>query len=150
MRVHHPYGIEALTRTDSEAPVPAPPFKVFSVRNDRSGTTLATRARLASSYWDRLMGLMGRKGIEEGGGLFITRSASIHSFFMRFRFDAVFIDRDNRVVTVVPAMRQWWIAFGGRGAKDVIELPAGIAASTGTQRGDLLVFEAAEAEGAPI
>ena len=130
--------------------MPAPPLNEFSVRNAGRGTTLATRARLASSYWDRLMGLMGRKRIEDGGGLFITRSASIHSFFMRFRFDAVFIDRENRVVSVVPAMRQWWIAFGGRGAKDVIELPAGVAASTGTQRGDLLVFEAADAESAPV
>lgn len=129
--------------------MPAPPLNEFSVRNAGRGMTLATRARLASSYWDRLMGLMGRKRIEDGGGLFITRSASIHSFFMRFRFDAVFIDRENRVVSVVPAMRQWWIAFGGRGAKDVIELPAGVAASTGTQRGDLLVFEAADAESAP-
>jgi uncharacterized membrane protein (UPF0127 family) len=119
-------------------------LKVLSVRNADRGTTLATRARLASSYWDRLMGLMGRKRIDEGGGLFITKSASIHSFFMRFRFDAVFIDRENRVVSVTPSMRQWWVAFGGRGAKDVIELPAGVAAATGTQRGDLLEFAAAE------
>jgi uncharacterized membrane protein (UPF0127 family) len=60
---------------------------------------------------------------------------------MRFRFDAIFIDRDNRVTKVVPAMRQWWLAFGGRGAKDVIELPAGVAERTATQAGDTLVFE---------
>jgi len=105
---------------------------------------LGTRVRVASSFIDRLLGLMMRAGIREGGGIFITRSASIHSFFMRFRFDAVFIDADNRVTRIVPAMRQWWVAFGGRGAKDVIELPAGIAASTGTQPGDLLTYEAAD------
>ena len=62
---------------------------------------------------------------------------------MRFRFDAIFIDRENRVVKIVPAMRQWRIAFGGRGAKDVIELAAGVAEQTGTQPGDALVFEEA-------
>ncbi len=116
-------------------------LKVFSVRNTERGTLLASRARLASSYTARFFGLMGRKGVEDGGGILLTKTASIHSFFMRFRFDAVFIDRENRVVKVVPAMRQWWLAFGGRGAKDVIELPAGVAERTGTQAGDLLSFE---------
>jgi uncharacterized membrane protein (UPF0127 family) len=86
---------------------------------------------------------MGRKGVDDGGGILLAKSASIHSFFMRFRFDAIFIDRDNRVTRVVPAMRQWRVAFGGRGAKDVIELPAGVAEHTGTQPGDTLAFEEA-------
>ena len=115
-------------------------LKVFSVRNADRGTVLATHAWLASSFAARLFGLMGRRGVDEGGGLLLTRSTSIHSFFMRFRFDAVFINREDRVVKVVPAMRQWWVAFGGRGAKDVLELPAGVAAATKTQPGDLLVF----------
>lgn len=117
-------------------------LKVFSVKNVDRGTTLATQARLASSYSARFFGLMGRKRIDDGGGLLLTKTASIHSFFMRFRFDAVFIDRENKVVKIVPAMRQWWIAFGGRGTKDVIELPAGVAEQTGTQPGDVLSFEA--------
>jgi uncharacterized membrane protein (UPF0127 family) len=116
--------------------------RVFSVRNADRGTVLATRAKLASSYVDRLFGLMGRKGVEDGGGILLTKSSSIHSFFMRFRFDAIFLDRDGRVVKIVPAMRQWWIAFGGRGAKDTLELPAGVAAATNTQPGDRLQFEA--------
>jgi len=116
-------------------------LRVFSVRNADKGTVLARRARLASSFASRLFGLMGRKGVEEGGGLLLTRSASIHSFFMRFRFDAVFLDREARVVKIVPGMRQWWVAFGGRGAKHVLELPAGVAAATGTQPGDVLAFE---------
>ena len=69
-------------------------LKVFSIRNTDRGTTLATRARLASSHSSRFFGLMGRKGVEDGGGLLLAKSASIHSFFMRFRFDAIFIDRE--------------------------------------------------------
>lgn len=116
-------------------------LRSFSVRNADKGTTLVTRGKLASSFVSRFFGLMGRRGVEDGGGLLITSSASIHSFFMRFRFDAIFIDRDGRVVKIVPAMRQWWFAFGGRGAKDVLELPAGVAERTSTERGDLLTFE---------
>src|SRR5438552_5214675 len=116
----------------------------FSIANADRGTQLAHHAKLASSLVDRFFGLMGRKGVEAGGGLLLTKSASIHSFFMRFRFDAVFVDRENRVVKVVPSMRQWWVAFGGRGAKDTIELPAGTAERTKTQIGDQLVYRDVE------
>ena len=79
--------------------------------------------------------------LPEGGGILLTKSASIHSWFMFFRFDAIFLDREGRVTKVVHSMRPWWLAFGGRGAKDTLELPAGVAASTGTEKGDVLVFE---------
>lgn len=116
-------------------------LKAFSVRNTGKGTVLVTRGRLANGFVSRFLGLMGRKGVADGGGLLITKSASIHSFFMRFRFDAIFIDRAGRVTKVVPNMRQWWVAFGGKGAKDVLELPAGVAARTRTEAGDTLTFE---------
>lgn len=118
--------------------------RVFAVRNTTRSTTLATRARLASSFGTRFMGLMLRRGVQDGGGLYMTRSSSIHSFFMRFRFDALYVDGERRVVKVVHAMKPWRISFGGRGAKDVLELPAGVAERTGTQPGDQLAFEAVE------
>ncbi len=121
--------------------MPVPMLKTFAIKNANRGTILATRAKLASSYIDRLIGLMGRKGIEEGGGLLLAKSASIHSFFMRFRFDAIFVDNDDRVVKVVAAMRRWSVAFGGRGAKHTLELPAGTAERTGTRPGDQLAYE---------
>ena len=116
-------------------------LKQFSVRNVDKGTTLATHGTLASSIVARFFGLMGRRGVDEGGGLLLTGSASIHSWFMRFRFDAIFLDREGRVVKVVHAMRPWWFALGGRGAKECLELPAGVAEQTNTQAGDLLAFE---------
>jgi hypothetical protein len=112
----------------------------FSVRNTDRDTILVTDGVLASSFWDRFWGLMFRAGLPEGGGLLLTRSASIHSFFMRFRFDAIFIDKDRRVVKVVHAMRPWRAALGGRGAKGTLELPAGVAQRTGTAPGDTLEF----------
>jgi uncharacterized membrane protein (UPF0127 family) len=118
-------------------------LRTFSVRNVDRGTMLVRRGALASNFMSRFLGLMGRRGVEDGGGLLITRSSSIHSCFMRFRFDAVFIDAGGRVVKVVPSMRTWRLAFGGKGAKDVLELPSGVAAATQTVPGDLLAFEPA-------
>ncbi len=116
-------------------------LKRFSVRNTDRGTVLATDARLASSYWARFWGLMFRRSLPEGGGILLTKSASIHSCFMFMRFDAVFVDHDGRVTKVVHALRPWWLAFGGKGGKHTVELPAGVAARTGTVTGDHLVFE---------
>lgn len=62
-------------------------------------------------------------------------------FFMRFAIDAVFIDRQGRVVRVAPDIPPWRFATAARGARDVLELPAGTALRTGTQAGDELVFE---------
>lgn len=58
--------------------------------------------------------------------------------FMRFAIDAVFIDRRLRVVKVVPRLRPWSLVRAARGADAVLELPAGTAARTGTQAGDVL------------
>jgi uncharacterized membrane protein (UPF0127 family) len=118
-------------------------LKTFSVRNTHRGTILATRAKLASSYWSRFWGLMFRRRLSEGDGILLTKSSSIHSFFMFFRFDAIYLDRDDHVVKVVHAMRPWWASFGGKGAKDTLELPAGTAERTGTVVGDTLAFEEA-------
>ena len=95
----------------------------------------------ASSIVARFNGLMLKKGVAEGGGLLLTPSASIHSFFMRFRFDALYLDREGRVTKVVAAMKPWRISFGGKGTKDTLELPAGVAERTGTVAGDRLSFE---------
>jgi len=62
-------------------------------------------------------------------------------FFMRFAIDAVFLDRDGRVIKVAPHIRPWVPMVAARGARDVIELAAGTCARTGTQAGDDLVFE---------
>ena len=116
-------------------------MKTFSVRNADRGTVLLANGKLYANTWSRFWGLMLKKGVADGEGILLTRSSSIHSFFMRFRFDAIFIDKDNRVVKIVPAMKQWRIAFGGKGAKDTIELAAGAGERANTQPGDQLVFE---------
>jgi len=58
--------------------------------------------------------------------------------FMRFAIDAVFVDRAGRVVKVAERLRPWVPIVAARGADAVLELPAGTAARTGTQAGDVL------------
>ena len=62
-------------------------------------------------------------------------------WFMRFAIDAVFIDAQHRVVKAAERLHPWAFSIGARGARDVLELPAGTIARTGTQAGDELVIE---------
>jgi hypothetical protein len=63
-------------------------------------------------------------------------------WFMRFPIDAVFFDRDRRVVRTAERLAPWAFSIGARGARDVLELPVGTVARTGTQAGDELLIEA--------
>ena len=99
---------------------------------------VAKRVRVASSARDRTVGLLDRTGLADHEGLWIERSPSIHMFFMRFPIDAVFVGADGRVTKVVPDLKPWRVVWWARGARDCLELAAGAASRSGTQRGDEL------------
>ncbi len=109
------------------------------VQNTTAGSEIAKVAGRAGNPWARFRGLMLSRRLEEGSALIIEPCGSIHMMFMRFPIDAVFYDRDLRVTRVVRNLRPWTgLAFGGRGARGVIELPVG--AASATEPGHLLQF----------
>jgi uncharacterized protein len=81
-----------------------------------------------------MRGLLGRDGLAQGEGLLIKPCGSVHTFFMRFPLDVVFLDRELSVVAVRPEVRPWRTA-GARGAKIALELAAGEAARLGIAAG---------------
>lgn len=107
----------------------------------RGGVVLATRARSAATPWSRLVGLLGRACLRPGEALHLEPCTSVHTLFMRFTIDVLYLDRDRRVVKAVPALRPFRWSWGGRHAHSALELPAGTLAATGTAHGDTLVFE---------
>lgn len=83
------------------------------------------KIRVASSFWDRLRGLMFVKDMPADEGLLIERCNSIHTCFMRFPIDATFMDADGNVVKVVRNIPPWrWCVLGGRRAVKVLETKA--------------------------
>jgi hypothetical protein len=108
------------------------------VENSTRGTVLASRCRIARNVLSRGIGLLGRTGIADGEGLLITKTSSITMLFMLFAIDAVFVDRDMRVIKVAHRLRPWVPVSTARHADAVLELPAGTAARSGTQVGDVL------------
>jgi uncharacterized membrane protein (UPF0127 family) len=99
---------------------------------------VAERASVAGSLRSRTVGLLGTASLPRGGGLWIEGAPSIHMFFMKYPIDAVFVDGEGRVTTVVENLKPWRVVWWARGAKDCLELPAGTVARTGIQVGDVL------------
>jgi uncharacterized protein len=81
-----------------------------------------------------MRGLLGRSGLEQKEGLLLKPCGSVHTLFMRFPIDVVFLDRELSVLAVRPAVPPWRTA-GARGAKVTLELAAGEAARLGIQPG---------------
>jgi len=95
---------------------------------------LVERCFVANKPWSRMRGLLGRSTLPSGEGLLLKPAGSVHTFFMRFPIDVVFLDRELTVVGVAPEVRAWRTA-GRRGAKSALELPAGEAARRGIEPG---------------
>src|SRR4051794_41265626 len=85
-----------------------------------------------------MKGLLGRGSLPSGEGILLKPASSVHMAFMRFAIDAVFLDRDMRVVKIASDLRPWRMA-AARGAKSVLEIAAGEAARRGLSEGDRLI-----------
>lgn len=110
------------------------------VKNNTLGKMLADNCSIADTFSARFRGLMLKKDLPKGHGLLITPCNSIHMFFMRFPIDAVFIDYENTILHIEEKIKPWKISKIIKGARSVIELPAGTISSTGTKPGDRLLF----------
>ena len=82
------------------------------------------RCRVATSFGSRFLGLMGRAQLLPGNGLLLPGTSSVHTHFMRFPLDVVFLDSERRIVSIVKALRPWRLARA-KGADSVLELAAG-------------------------
>ena len=116
----------------------------LAARNETRGTVLADRLVVARSLWGRFRGLMGRRSLPAGDGLYLTGTNGIHMFFMRFPIDAVFVGRPSSdggvpVLSVHRGVRPWiGMVPLVRGAAGVLELPVGAIDASGTTPGDTL------------
>ena|ERR1022692_1823743 len=113
-------------------------MQTVAVLNTTRDTVLGERIDVAETSVRRMVGLLGKTGLEPGTGLFIVPSQGVHTVAMRFAIDVIFIDRHWKVLHLYPAMvpyRLTWIHWRAWG---VLELPSGVIAQTSTSIGDQL------------
>lgn len=107
--------------------------------NATRSNTVCEQAVLADRLFPRMRGLLGRRELPAGHGLLLTPAPSIHTAFMRFAIDALFLDKDLQVLRIVERLAPWRAASQRR-ARSVLELPAGEAARVGVRVGDRLAL----------
>ena len=108
------------------------------LRNPRTGFWLAQDLRVTKTFWQAAKGLLGQKSLAPGAGLYIASCQSIHSWFMKFPFDAIFVDGNWRVLHLVHSMPPFRISALVWRARGVVELPVGVILATDTRKDDLL------------
>jgi len=108
-----------------------------SIRNITRDTQVASRVEVAGSNVKRSKGLLGRKALDHGEGMWIIPCEAIHTFFMQFPIDLIYLDRKHRVKKTRTAVPAWRLSVCFS-AHSVLELPAGTVQETRTERGDLL------------
>ena len=118
-----------------------------TARNLTRSTVLAAELEIAAGLWGKFMGLMGRGSLAPGAGLWLPESNGIHMMFMRFPIDAVFVgasgsDGSRAVLSLHRALPTWrGLVPLVRGAKGVLELPAGTIDESATALGDQVLIE---------
>ena len=106
-------------------------------------THLARNAEIAGSGGKRTKGLLGRKGLAQGEGMWIVPCEAVHTFGMQFPIDLVYLDRGLRIKKVRSNVPPWRLS-ACLSAHSILELPAGTICESQSQPGDLLEFSPAE------
>lgn len=105
------------------------------------GGRVVARCLYRPGFLFRMRGLLGRKFLPPGTGIWLKPCNSIHMFFMKFPIDALFLDRNQQVVKVVSHLRPWSLVWPVKGACSCVEVPAGSAGEWGIKPGLEMVLK---------
>lgn len=103
-----------------------------------NGEVLVSQLKHANHFFTRLVGLMGTKSLPNQHGLLITPCQQIHTHFMRYPVDIIFLDKEMVVLEKVVALKPWKFTRFIKQAKHVLEVPAHTADKVGV--GDQLIL----------
>ena len=111
---------------------------------EKNGARLIEKVEFAVSLSQRMVGLLGMSGLAPGSALFIIPCGSVHTFFMRFSLDLVFLDAHGRVTKVARNVVPWRVVWGGMRARGVLELSAGWLPADALKPGDVVTLSCSD------
>ena len=110
--------------------------------NATRNKTLANSLWVADTFFSSLLGLMGKRQLPAGEGLWICPCQSVHSMWMRFPIDVIFLNNQKSIIHLIENMKPFRISKYVHTARSVLELPARTIQATQTQVGDQIdIFE---------
>lgn len=110
------------------------------VLNDETNQILVQKLKKADTFRKRFLGLMGQKTLTTGDGLLLIPCNGIHTFFMRFPIDVLYLNHYYQILDVYEEVKPWRALPFRKTAKYVLELPAGKILATGTKQGHRIVI----------
>ena len=113
-------------------------MRLVNVLNETRGTLVGDRVTVADTSLTRLFGLLPKRGLDAGEGLWIKPSSGVHTFFMRFTIDVIGLDKHRRVIKLWSDLVPYRVTSVSTKIASVIELPAGTIRACHVQVGDLM------------
>ncbi len=110
-------------------------MRVIAVRNATRNVDLGRKIRFASSLRERTIGLLMTPRLRDGEGMYLTPCRSIHTFFMRYPIDVLFLASDGTILKQ-ETYRPWRLSGWYLRSCGVLELSEGVLKRTGTRIGD--------------
>lgn len=106
----------------------------------KTGECIAGRIEIARTFSERLIGLMGRRTMIDAEGLYFPGCKSIHTFFLKFAIDVLFLDKEMKVTKMVSRMKPYRLAFAPLQTRDALELSCGVLEKHGLNVGDAITL----------
>lgn len=97
----------------------------MNVYNSSKNIVIATEVKMAKNFFTRTIGLLSRKSLSKEEGLVIKPCSSIHTFFMKFAIDVLFVNKKGQIVALYENVKPWRVLPLHFTSSYVIELPAG-------------------------
>lgn len=113
----------------------------MKIYNSTQNNLIASDIKMAENFFNRSIGLLSRKSLSQDEGLIIRPCCSIHTFFMRFDIDVLFVNKKNKIIALYKNVKPWKILPIHITSNYVIELPAGKILSKNINKGDIITLE---------
>jgi uncharacterized protein len=113
----------------------------MKIINETKNIILAENAILAETFFKRIKGLLGRKFLGDKEALIIKPCNSIHTFFMAFPIDVLFVDKNNRVIKVIISFQPFRLSPICTSSAYVIECAPGVSSPDKVEVGDRLLIQ---------
>jgi uncharacterized protein len=113
-------------------------MRIVTVTDQTRKTIIGSQIKVADTSLSRVFGLLGKRGLNAGEGLWIKPSSGVHTFGMMFSIDVIGLDKDLRVVKLWPRLVPFRVTSVSLKVRSVIELEAGRISECLVQLGDQL------------
>ena len=113
----------------------------FKARNLTTNEIIADKVRIANDFKSRSIGLLNRSSLGAGEGLLIKPCNAIHTFFMKFPIDVLFLDSNGKIVKIVRSLKPWKLCVPVIKGYMTLEIPDNSIDKINVKIGDLIEFE---------